>query len=241
MTDSGHGEGGAAPPAEFDAHADSYYRQHKANTASFGEEPEYFSDYKIAGLRALADARGAPSTTVFDFGSGIGNSIVPFRRYFGSSQLTCGDVSRRSHELARQRFPGREQYILIDDAIPLPAASQDIVFSACVFHHIPHDRHADWLGELLRITKPGGLLAIYEHNPYNPLTVRAVNTCPFDANAALVRPRALQDAAISAGWSRPSIGYTLFFPRLLARLRPLEPYLSRLPVGAQYRLVAWRS
>ena len=33
---------------------------------------------------------------------------------------------------------------------------------------------------------------------------------------------------------RPYLVYRIFFPRLLARLRPLERFLTKIPVGAQY-------
>jgi hypothetical protein len=35
-------------------------------------------------------------------------------------------------------------------------------------------------------------------------------------------------------------GYTLFFPRPLALLRPLEPLLRAVPLGAQYYIEAAR-
>jgi SAM-dependent methyltransferase len=109
-----------------------------------------------------------------------------------------------------------------------------------VFHHIPSAEHGVWLAELRRVTRPGGLLVIYEHTPFNPLTVRAVRTCPFDVNARLIRAGRLRTRILGAGWHRCEIAYRLFFPRLLAAFRPLEPHLGWLPLGAQYRVVAWR-
>jgi hypothetical protein len=91
-----------------------------------------------------------------------------------------------------------------------------------------------WLKELHRITRTGGLIAIFEHNPLNPLTVHAVNTCPFDENAKLIFARSLAKRLRAAGWASPRIQYNLFFPRGLARLRPLEASLGWLPFGAQY-------
>ena len=226
--------------AEFDALADDYHAQHRANIAISGEGPEYFSQYKIADLARLAAQRRAPCRDIFDFGSGIGNSLPYFRDYFGGSRLTCGDVSTRSLDIARTRFPGAEDYVAIGEAIPLASESQDIVFSACVFHHIPHEQHGFWLRELLRIVRPGGLLAIYEHNPLNPLTLRAVNTCPLDVNARLITGFTMRRRAQAAGWTGARVDYRVFFPAALKGLRPLEPSLALLPLGAQYRMAAWR-
>lgn len=227
--------------AEFDSYADTYHEVHENNIKVTGESPEYFAEYKIADLaRHLSRARIEPRR-VTDFGSGIGNSIPYFRKYLPGAALNCVDVSARSAELAQSRFPGNETFLLIEaDRIPIEDESQDVVFSACVFHHIEPDQHAHWLKELLRITRPGGLLAIYEHNPLNPLTVHAFNTCPLDQNAKLIASRRFRRVCSQAGWSNPRIDYCVFFPRSLAGLRWLEPKMAWLFLGAQYRLLATR-
>lgn len=224
--------------AEFDLLADEYHDQHKANVAITGEGPEYFAEYKIADLAILVQREGLLARHLFDFGSGIGNSVPYFRKYFPDGELCCGDVSSRSIEIAKIRNSGSENYILIGDTIPLSTGSQDIVFSACVFHHIPHEQHQHWLSELRRITRPGGLLTIYEHNPLNPLTVRAVNTCPLDVNARLIRGNAMRQRALSSGWEDARVDYRLFFPSILKLLRPMEKHMGWLGLGAQYRMAA---
>lgn len=227
--------------AEFDQFADEYYQQHRQNIAITGEAPEYFSEYKIADLAAIGRARRVAVRRIVDFGSGIGNSVPFFRKYFPDADVACADVSRRSIELAQQRFPGAERHVLIGDAtIPLADGDADLVFSACVFHHIPHDEHHHWLRELSRICRPGGLLVIFEHNPLNPLTARAVDTCPFDANAKLIGARAFRHAVSQSGWRDVEIRYRIFFPRMLAKLRPLERMLTRVMFGAQYCVIAAR-
>jgi SAM-dependent methyltransferase len=97
------------------------------------------------------------------------------------------------------------------------------------------------LRELRRVTRPGGMLAIFEHNPLNPLTVRAVNTCPFDENARLVRAKELLQRYRESGWKYPNANYHLFFPHALSGLRVLEPYLSGIPFGGQYSVTATKS
>lgn len=225
--------------AEFDRFADEYHQQHRANIAVTGEEPAYFAEYKIERLAQAASNLAITSDNVLDFGSGIGNSIPHFRRLMPESHLVCADVSRRSLDLAAARFGGGFTPSLIEDQrISALDNSFSVSFSACVFHHIPHDEHEHWLSELRRVTRPGGMLCIFEHNPLNPLTLRAVNTCPFDVNAHLVRARDLVERFRAAGWDKPIVAYHVFFPRFLSRLRKMDPHLSRLPVGAQYSVTA---
>lgn len=221
--------------AEFDAFADEYEAQHRANIAITGEAPDYFARYKIAELRRLADGAGIAAREVIDFGSGIGNSLPHFRAFFPDSTITCADVSERSLQLAQARHPGPERAALISgERIPAPDGAFDLAFSACVFHHIPHEEHVRWMSELRRVTRVGGMLAIFEHNPLNPLTLRAVNTCPFDVNARLIRAGVLAQRMRSAGWADVRIRYHIFLPRRLAALRGVEPHLHWLPLGAQY-------
>ena len=221
--------------AEFDRFADAYYDQHRENVAVTGEGPEYFAEYKIRQLRQIVEREDIDVSRICDFGSGIGNSIPFFQLYFPAAALTSSDVSERSLALGRQRYPGSGNSVLIeDDRIPCEADAFDLVFSACVFHHIPHGEHVMWLKELHRVTRRGGLIAVFEHNPLNPLTVHAVNTCPFDENAKLIFARELSKRLSAAGWMSPRIQYNLFFPRGLAWLRPFEARLGWLPLGAQY-------
>jgi SAM-dependent methyltransferase len=227
--------------AEFDRFADEYHNMQRRNIAITGEEPAYFSAYKIRLLAAALRERGLQSGRILDFGSGIGNSVPFFRAYLADAALTCVDVSRRSLDLAQARFPGREDYRLIEgERLPVEDGAFGAVFSACVFHHIPAAEHVHWLRALRLAAAPGGMLAVFEHNPLNPLSVRAVNTCPFDENARLIQARVLAARCREAGWGEPRIRYHVFFPRALAGLRGLEPRLGWLPLGAQYSVMAVR-
>jgi SAM-dependent methyltransferase len=103
-----------------------------------------------------------------------------------------------------------------------------------VFHHIPHAQHVALLGEIKRVLKPAGRLFVFEHNPLNPLTRHAVDTCPFDENAELIRAGTMRARARQAGFGGADVKYRIFFPHFLRGLRPLEPRLTWLPLGAQY-------
>lgn len=223
--------------AEFDLLADDYYQQHRDNIAITGEKPEYFSKYKIADFAEYFKEKNTPNV-ILDFGSGIGNSIPHFREYFPRSELFCADVSNRSMEISKTRFPGNEVYLHIDDSIPVGDQAFDAVFTACVFHHIPHNNHQKWIDELHRATKLGGTLAIYEHNPLNPLTVRAVNNCPIDVNARLIRAGKMKKLLIDGGWRDVNVEYKIFFPSALKSFRVFEKHMKGIFLGAQYRITA---
>jgi SAM-dependent methyltransferase len=235
-------EGIALEISEFDRFADEYEQMHEQNIAVTGEKPEFFHEYKIKILGRLAQERNLRPESILDFGSGIGNSTPFFRRYFPAAQLAGADVSQRSLDLAESRFPGMATGLRIEgQRIPAKDDTFSIAFSACVFHHIPPGDHVHWLRELRRVTRPGGMLAIFEHNPLNPLTVRVVNTCPFDENARLVRAKELLRSYIECGWTDPRVQYHLFFPHALSGLRVLEPYLTGIPFGGQYSVTAIKS
>jgi len=85
------------------------------------------------------------------------------------------------------------------------------------------------------------MLYVYEHNPINPLTVRAVKSSPLDVNAQLILANEFLSNIREAGFVGEHIAYKLFFPKWLSRLRFLEPFLEPLCLGAQYRLSCYKS
>jgi ubiquinone/menaquinone biosynthesis C-methylase UbiE len=221
---------------EFDRHAEDYEAMHKASIAFSGCETSYFAEYKIAFAASL----GCEPATIVDFGAGIGNSIPYFRRYFPRARLICLDNSSESLALAARRFPGSEQTMTVRDTLPVEDGSSDLTFAACVFHHIDPLVHEYWLKELHRVTRPGGIFVVFEHNPYNPLTRKAVAGCAFDQDAILIKAGTMMEALSKAGWRDIGLRYHVFFPQALAKLRMLEPALGWLPLGGQYSLTARR-
>lgn len=223
--------------AEFDRFADEYEQQHAHNIKASGESPEYFARYKVQDVARLCAAR-VPAR-ILDFGAGIGASVPHWREAFAHSELMCLDVSERSLAIARGRYPGAATYRVFDGStIPCEPGSFDVAFAACVFHHIDVSRQVPLLRELRRVLAPDGHLVVFEHNPLNPLTRHAVDTCPFDANAVLIGATVLRGRLEAAGFRRVAVAYRVFFPGALRALRPLERALVRVPLGAQYRLVA---
>jgi len=228
-------------PAEFDRFADEYRSLHARNIAVSGEDPEFFAEYKVRDVAAesLAQHGQQFAAAILDFGAGIGSSIPYFCKHLPRARITCLDVSRRSLGVGEARFPGQARFVHFDgERIPFPDESFDIVFAACVFHHIKHDEHVALLTEFRRVLGSNGIAVVFEHNPYNPLTVRAVNTCAFDQNARLITGRAMRRQLYAAGFRNVRLRYRIFFPHALRAMRFLERWMRWLPLGAQYYAVA---
>ena len=87
---------------------------------------------------------------------------------------------------------------------------------------------------------PGGLLALWENNPFNPGTRWVMKRLPFDRDAVLLAPSETSWLLRSSGFDVIEIRHHFFFPRALAMLRPVERVLRRVPLGGQYVVLAQR-
>jgi hypothetical protein len=94
------------------------------------------------------------------------------------------------------------------------------------------------LAELGRVTRPSGLVVVFEHNPWNPLTRQVVRGCSFDEGAQLVRLRQAAAALRSAGLHVTDAEYLLFSPWRGTLVERLEGALAKVPLGAQYVVAA---
>jgi len=226
--------------AEFDRFADEYHGLHAANIRLSGEAPEYFAEYKIVDIaKELVLAGQAPPRAVLDFGAGIGYSVPFLAKHLPTAGITCLDVSRKSLELGKAKHGAAAAFRHFDGVeVPYESGAFDVALASCVFHHIAERQHVSLLAELRRVLTPGGLLFVFEHNPLNPLTRHAVNTCEFDEHAVLVGAGTMLERVRAAGFVAARARYRIFFPHALRSWRPLEAKLTWLPLGAQYYVVA---
>lgn len=223
---------------EFDDYAEDYRSLHAENIRISGEAPDFFASYKIADTARLVAGLGfRENLKILDFGAGIGNSLPFFREFLPRAALTCTDVSENSLQKAMQDFPGMAEFAHFDGVeLPFDDNTFEVVFASCVFHHIPEEDQPRLLREIHRVMAKDGAFIVFEHNPYNPLTVRAVNTCPLDVNAKLLTAKAFKRALLDAGFQSIKLKYRIFFPHILRHFRFLEAGLGGVPLGAQYYL-----
>jgi SAM-dependent methyltransferase len=222
--------------AEFDRYAKDYTEVHRINVSASGEEPSYFSRYKAQYMaRNLEHAIVRRPLSVLDFGCGVGNSIPHLREAFPNAALHGVDPSGESIRVANETHVDKAAFrVNGGSVIPYEDRCFDLVQVACVFHHVQPEQRKHWMQEIHRVLKPGGMVFVFEHNVLNPLTVRAVRDCPFDEDATLLPRRELSGLMHASGFTRIRARYIVFFPAILAFLRPLEPLLGMVPFGAQY-------
>ena len=125
--------------------------------------------------------------------------------------------------------------------IPFESETFDLVTAICVYHHVPLGVRVALSLEILRVLKPGGLLALIEHNPYNPVTQTIVRRTPVDADANLLTGRYARRMLSAAGYATsPPVYFLYLSDYLYRRLGQVERSLSRLPLGGQYAVFGQR-
>jgi len=217
-------------PTKFDDYAKSYEGLHRASIAASGEDPAYFHEYKIDCLRRKGLLRGP----LLDYGCGTGNLTERFDRLPREvDELHGYDPSSESLVEAKERAP---RATLHSEVESLPKAHFATAVLSGVLHHVPVAERKGVLDRVRDSLRPGGHIVVFEHNPLNPVTRKAVRDCPFDDDAILLWPweakRLLRNQFESV-----SLDYIVFFPKPLAFLRSLEPRLHRVALGAQQMLI----
>ncbi|HLK06170.1 MAG TPA: class I SAM-dependent methyltransferase [Candidatus Acidoferrum sp.] len=222
----------------FDQYAKNYELALSNALAPSGESREYFAEGRVEWLkRCLAEESVPLPSTVLDFGCGDGSTTPVLQRVLAARSCVGVDVSPKSLDVARKHFASEHiRYELIGD---FPASSQfDLAYCNGVFHHIAPEERADAVGVIHDALKPGGVFAFWENNSWNPATRYIISRCPFDKDAILLSPFEARSLLKRAGFSILRMDFRFIFPRALRGLRALEDYMYRLPLGAQYLILA---
>ena len=213
---------------EFDSFAESYNTTLLNSLPKVAFEDDYFSEYKIS---YIANKIQAKPIKILDFGCGVGRSLPWLDKYFTSAELWGYDPSELSLERA-QVVSSKAK--LVNQLEKLSAERFDIILAANVFHHIPKSEQLGALERCRQLLTKSGEMYMFEHNPNNPLTRWVFERCVFDIDAEMVLPCDALNMGKIAGFRSIDLEYTLFFPRPLRMLRPLERWISKIPLGAQY-------
>lgn len=221
---------------DFDEYTENYNELLKEGTSFFSSSEEYFAKYKISIVREQINS---PVNRILEYGCGIGRNIPFLQQAFPSAVVMGSDISGASLDIARRDNVGIE-FFLEEDNVE-PNGLFDLIFVAGVFHHIPVAVRVEVVKKLYKRLTSEGLLFIFEHNPFNPITRRIVNNCPYDEDAVLLKPSELKKLLSNAGMLIDNHSYCLFVPPSLSALAWVEGKLGWLPLGGQYWVKAKHS
>lgn len=221
----------------FDPHAERYQQELAQGLMLSGESSDYFLRGRLQRVRQLLGAAHQPAA-ILDFGCGIGTAAPVLAELFPQARLTGVDVSPASLALARTRHGALCEYCLPDQIAP---ASVDLVYCNGVFHHIPIAQRAAAMAQIRTALRPGGVLALWDNNPWSPAARWVMSRIPFDRDAVMLWPAQARRLVADAGMVYNHREYHFVFPRMLSALRWLERPLRPVPAGAQYLVWASRT
>ena len=220
---------------EFDKSARSYESLFKPWLKVAGASREYFARSRMNWLALLLRDLGVAPTRALDFGCGTGMSLPLLSETLGAREIVGLDPSEESLAVARE--VDQTMLLATPDAYH-PQGDVDLVFCNGVFHHIPLAERPGAIGYIYRCLRPGGILALWENNPWNPVHDFAMRHSEIDRNAIPVPP---PESRRLVGLERFEVlrtDYLFFFPGYFSWLRPVERLLIKVPVGAQYQVLA---
>jgi SAM-dependent methyltransferase len=224
----------------FDDHADSYESSIETAIAFAGQKHDVYLEAKAQHLVELVERHvGSPADLrALDVGCGVG---LVDRLLAGTFQSLDGvDVSQAVLERAAKENPWVHYVESNGDSLPFADGVFDVTFAMCVLHHVEAPERSAFARELARVTAPRGLVAVFEHNPLNPLTRLVVKRCRLDEGVQLIGGRACGRLLESAGLSPVESRYILLVPWRVAFWRAIETSFRSVPIGAQYFVAAMK-
>lgn len=223
---------------DFDKYAEDYDKKLAEDLNFFGEESGYFAEYKI---QIVKKKTGSKPLNILEYGCGIGRNLRYFAKYFPDSVISGCDISAKSIEIAKKENTEINFFIINEEVLKEYFGKFDLIFISCVFHHIEPVLRNNSMKNVYNLLNENGKLFFFEHNPFNPITRKIVNECPWDTDAILLKPKESINLIKNSGLILREKKYTLFFPAFLRVFRFLENVIWFIPLGGQYYIQACKN
>jgi trans-aconitate methyltransferase len=221
---------------QFDRHAETYDEDLNRALSVTGEEKRFFAERRIAFLAKCLKKWGESPRSAVDYGCGTGDTLPLLKEFLGLELVIGLDVSMKSLEIAKSSHKN-EAYTFAELGAYTPDAGIDLVYTNGVFHHIPARDRSGAIAYIHSCLRPKGIFAFCENNPLNPGTRYVMSQCSFDHDAIRIRAGAAKKLVEESGFQVLAVDYLFFFPKFLSAFRDLEPYLTKVPFGAQYQIL----
>ncbi len=168
---------------------------------------------------------------------GCGTGTLAQRLADRGYEMTGLDPSEGMLEILRERAPSVEAVRGSGTELPFDDGSFDLVLTVAALHHIadPEAVRAT-LAEMVRVTRPGGRILIWDHNPRNPYWKRLMARVPQDDGSERLIPEAEVDRGLRSAGAQPLLSSQLGLvpdfvpPRLLGFAQAGERLAERAPL-----------
>jgi SAM-dependent methyltransferase len=219
---------------DFDRYANGYENDVDRSVSFTGRDSTFYARRKVEILEEIVRQGPGPlrELSLLDVGCGTGTTdqeLAPRVR-----SLHGVDISVEMLAKAQQNVPEAQFSWFDGETLPFDDGTFDVVVAICVLHHVPVPQRLRLASEMVRVSRHEGVVAVFEHNPYNPLTRHAVNTCELDRDAVLLPPRETAELLKKSTAMEPEYCQYLFSPLGGATGRFLDRHLRRIPLGGQY-------
>lgn len=146
----------------------------------------------IANIETMLSIVGtsfADYPRALEFGCGCGRMLLHLREVTEKTELHAVDIDAQSAAWVQRHIPWVK--CSVNDPLPplaFPDGHFDLVFNQSVFTHLDENYQDAWLGELARVTKPGGalVLSVSGEHPFSEL-VKALRDAGADPAKLIAR------------------------------------------------------
>lgn len=190
---------------------------------------EHYLDKRVAFVR-----RRCPPGAALDVGCGTG--ALAERLAEAGYEMTGIDPSQGMLDVLTARAPGITAVRGSGTALPFEDDRFDLALSVATLHHIAEPGAVgQTLAEMVRVTRPGGRVLVWDHNPRNPYWRLIMARVPQDDGSERLVPEreiveGLEEAGAEVLLAR-QLGFVAdFTPRSLIRAAAgVERALERTP------------
>jgi len=201
-----------------------------------GEKKDFFMAGRISNLIEILPSSFNPEM-ILDYGCGIGDTTVFLSEKLPNSSVVGVDVDDKIIDYARGKHGGgRVSFKTFDELV------EEDFFDLCyvngVLHHVAPSERLSYLEKIFSVLKHGGFFSLFENNPFNPGTRLVMKRIPFDKDAIPLSFLEAERLLGQSGFTHHATRFLFFFPKCLKIFRFMEQWFKRIPLGAQYLVLA---
>ena len=154
----------------FHWQTDGYFSEHSAEVYELGVELLFRGTADVMRRQVIPPisklvtaAGGADKIKLLDIGCGTGRTLHQLAITHPTMRLHGADMSPAYIKLARKRLEHVDELTLAvenGERLPWADGTFDVVTSTYMFHELPRNARRNVVREMLRVTRPGGLVVI---------------------------------------------------------------------------------